>query len=31
MEGLRRLAEILWYRGYEGREIVVLRVFDSPV
>jgi hypothetical protein len=29
MEHLRRIGEILWYRDYE-KKIVVLKVFDSP-
>jgi hypothetical protein len=31
MEDLRRIGEILWYRDYEKRKIVVLKVFDSPI
>jgi hypothetical protein len=30
MEDLRRVGRILWYRDYEKRKIVVLKVFDSP-
>jgi hypothetical protein len=30
MEDLRRDGRILWYRDYEKRKIVVLKVFDSP-
>jgi hypothetical protein len=30
MEELRRVGRILWYRDYERKKIVVLKVFDSP-
>jgi len=30
MEELRRVGRILWYRDYEKRKIVVLKVFNSP-
>jgi hypothetical protein len=30
MEDFRRVGRILWYRDYEKRKIIVLKVFDSP-
>jgi hypothetical protein len=30
MEDLKRVGRILWYRDYERRKIVALKVFDSP-
>jgi hypothetical protein len=30
MEDLRRVGRILWYRDYEKRKIVILKIFNSP-